>query len=95
MIYPTRGIVIVRADGSFTSLATNVDTPIGLAVGPSGDVYAPESKAGTLIRIKRDGARIVILEGLARPRDPVFDSAGHLYLAETDAGRVLKLSGDF
>jgi sugar lactone lactonase YvrE len=88
-------IIIIRTDENITSLATNVDTPIGLAVGPSGDVYAPESKIGKLIRIKPDGTRLVILEGLARPRDPIFDSSGHLYLAETDANRVLKLSGEF
>lgn len=88
-------IVAVKDDGSVAPVASNIDTPIGLAVGPSGDIYVPASKAGKLYRIKRDGTRVLVLEGLARPRDPIFDRNGDLYLAETDAGRVLKLVGDF
>ena len=45
--------------------------------------------------IRPDGTRTVLLEGLRGPRDPVFDAQGNLYIAETDGGRILKLSGDF
>ena len=36
----------------------------------------------------------VLLQGLRGPRDTVFDAAGQLYIAETDSGLVLKLSGE-
>jgi sugar lactone lactonase YvrE len=68
---------------------------VGVTIGRSGDIYVPEPKAGKLIRIRPDGTLTVLLEGLRGPRDPVFDAQGNLYIAETDGGRILKLSGDF
>jgi hypothetical protein len=38
---------------------------------------------------------IVVAEGLAGPRDPAFDAAGRLYVAETGAGRVVRFVGAF
>jgi hypothetical protein len=37
---------------------------------------------------------MVLLQGLRGPRAPVFDAAGHLYIALTDSGLVLKFSGE-
>lgn len=88
---------VVRLDnqGIVTPFATDIGTPIGVAIGPSGDVYTAERAGGRLLRLKQDGSRIVLLEGLSSPRDPAFDASGNLYLAETDTGRVLRLTGNF
>jgi len=41
-----------------------------------------------------DGTRFTLIEGLNEPRDPAFDEAGNLFVAETGAGRILKMTGD-
>jgi sugar lactone lactonase YvrE len=66
-----------------------------VAIGPSGDLYIAEKRAGRLLRIKQDGKAEIVLQGLTTPRDPAFDNDGNLYVAETDAGRILRVSGDF
>jgi len=65
-----------------------------MALAPSGDLYVAQPQAGKVSRIKPDGTVIVLLQGLRGPRDPVFDAAGQLYIAETDSGLILKLSGE-
>jgi DNA-binding beta-propeller fold protein YncE len=71
-----------------------VEDPVGLVRAPSGDLYVAQPQAGMLSRIRPDGTRITLLEGLGSPRDPAFDAAGHLYIAETDTGRILRLADE-
>jgi DNA-binding beta-propeller fold protein YncE len=87
-------VVKVSPQGRVQVIA-NVKGPVGLAFGRSGDLYVAQPQARMVSRIKPDGTRLVFIENLAEPRDPVFDSAGNLFLAETAAGRILKFSGDF
>jgi hypothetical protein len=87
-------VVKVSPQGRVQVIA-NVKGPVGLAFGRSGDFYVAQPQARMVSRIKPDGTRLVFIENLAEPRDPVFDSAGNLFLAETAAGRILKFSGDF
>lgn len=87
-------VVKVTPQGRAQVIA-NVKGPVGLAFGRSGDLYLAQPQARMVSRIKPDGTRLVFIENLAEPRDPVFDSAGNLFLAETAAGRILKFSGDF
>ena len=87
-------IVKVRPDGKVQRLA-DVDRPVGLVVGRSGDFYVAQPRIGKVSKIKPDGTRITLLEGLKEPRDPAFDKAGTLYVAETKTGRILRLSGDY
>ena len=72
-----------------------IEDPVGIAIGKSGDLYVAQPQAGKVSRIKMDGTRITLIEGLNEPRDPAFDAAGNLYVAETGAGRILKITGDF
>jgi sugar lactone lactonase YvrE len=58
-------------------------------------VYVAEPGAGRVWRLKPGGVEIVVAEGLAGPRDPAFDAAGRLYVAETGAGRVVRFVGAF
>lgn len=89
-----RRIVKVRPDGKLEPFA-QIDGAVGIVLGRSGDLYVAQRRAGKFSRIKPDGTRITLLEGLKDPRDPAFDAAGNLYLAETGADRILKLSGDY
>jgi len=87
-------VVKVTPQGGVQVIA-NVKGPVGLAFGRSGDLYVAQPQARMVSRIKPDGTRLVFIENLAEPRDPVFDLAGNLFVAETTAGRILKFSGDF
>jgi len=72
-----------------------VEDPVGVAIGKSGDLYVAQPQVGKVSRVKMDGTRITLIEGLNEPRDPVFDDAGNLFVAETGAGRIVKMMGDF
>jgi sugar lactone lactonase YvrE len=87
-------IVKIDRRGAVEPVA-EVEDPVGIAVGKSGDLYVAQPQAGKVSRIKSDGTRITLLEGLNGPRDPVFDATGNLYVAETGAGRILRITGDY
>lgn len=87
-------VVKVTALGK-VELVAKIKNPVGLAFGRSGDLYVAQPQAHMVSRIKPNNTVLTFIENLAEPRDPVFDAAGNLYLAETMTGRVLKFSGDF
>ena len=87
-------ILKVDRDGQVRPIAI-VEDPVGIAIGKSGDLYVAQPQAGKVSRVKKDGTRIPLIEGLNEPRDPAFDDAGNLFVAETGAGRILKMTGDF
>lgn len=76
-------------------LFAEVQRPVGLAFGPSGDLYVAQPQVGKVSRIKPDGTATTLLQGLKEPRDPAFDASGNLYVAETETGRILKLTGAY
>jgi sugar lactone lactonase YvrE len=80
--------------GRLQPVAT-VEDPVGVAIGKSGDLYVAQPQAGKVSRVKMDGTRVTLIEGLNEPRDPAFDEAGNLFVAETGVGRILKMTGDF
>lgn len=84
----------VTAEGEHQPLWEGI-RGVGLARGPSGDVYVAEPGAGRVWRLKPGGVEIVVAEGLDGPRDPAFDATGRLYVAETGAGRVVRFLGAF
>jgi sugar lactone lactonase YvrE len=80
--------------GQLHPVAT-VEDPVGVAIGKSGDLYVAQPQAGKVSRVKMDGTRVTLIEGLNEPRDPAFNEAGNLFVAETGAGRILKMTGDY
>lgn len=90
-----RGNRVVKwVAGNVVGLA-DVAGPVGIAIGRSGDVYVAQPQARQISRISADGKRSDFATNLDEPRDPVFDSRGNLYVAETLAGRILVYSGSF
>jgi len=91
-----RGNRVVRLDpGGAPQPFADVAGPVGLAFGRSGDLYVAQPQAHRVTRIQPDGTRHIFAADLNEPRDPAFDGAGNLYLAETLAGRILKYAGAF
>jgi glucose/arabinose dehydrogenase len=87
---------VVKADRSGrVQTVVEVDGPVGVAIGKSGDLYVAQPQIGKVSRVKVGGVRISLIEGLNEPRDPTFDEAGNLFVAETGSGRILKITGDF
>ena len=90
-----RGNRVVKwAAGNVVAFA-DVAGPVGIAIGHSGDVYVAQPQARQISRISADGKRSDFATNLDEPRDPVFDSHGNLYVAETLAGRILVYPGSF
>lgn len=87
-------ILKVDQEGRLHPVA-DVEDPVGITIGKSGDLYVAQPQAGKVSRVKLDGTRITLIEGLNEPRDPAFDEAGNLFVAETGLGRILKMTGDF
>lgn len=87
-------IVKLNPQGRVESVA-QLEVPVGLAFGKSGDLYVSQPQVGKVARIKPDGTLITLIEGAQLPHDPAFDAAGNLYIGETGTGRILKLTGDF
>ena len=87
--------VVKVSPGGRVEPVADVEVPVGLALGRSGDLYVAQPQVGKVSRIKPDGTRITLIEGLNGPRDPAFDAAGNLHIAETGAGRILRLTDSF
>lgn len=90
-----RGNRIIKLEGGRIVSFANLAGPVGVAIGPSGDVYVAQPQAHRVSRIKTDGTVSTFATELNEPRDPVFDSKGNLYIAETLAGRILVYVGAF
>lgn len=90
------GSRIMKADRSGrVQTVAEVAGPVGIAIGKSGDLYVAQPQDGKVTRVKMDGVRITLIEDLNEPRDPTFDGAGNLFVAETGSGRILKITGNF
>ena len=62
----------------------------GLAISPSGELYAASETEGTVYRIVSDGELEMVLNGLSHPEGIAFDTSGTLYVVEdVQGGRFL------
>ena len=83
---------LLRGDTVATLNGVDFSEPTGLAADDAGNLYAANTGNGTVVRITPKGASEIVAEGLAGPTGLCW-SDGALYICETDADRVLKLSG--
>ncbi len=58
-------------------------------------LYVVEQKSGNIAKLIRDGRITRIAKGLSNPRDLAMDVQGYPRGAETGAGHILALTGDF
>jgi len=81
--YISSGITGVNTDaGIFT---TDADTPSGIALDSSGDLYLADFNTGTVTEFSPSGANLgVVASGLTQPTGLAFDSFGNLYIASND-----------
>lgn len=67
----------------------------GFEVGADGWIYGPLWFEGQVVRINpEDGELEVIAEGLQIPAAVNFDSRGNLYVVDTKAGELLRISAE-
>jgi sugar lactone lactonase YvrE len=90
-----RGNRVVKWVAGQVVAFADVAGPVGIAIARSGDVFVAQPQARQVSRISAGGKRSDFATDLDEPRDPVFDSRGNLYVAETLAGRILVYAGSF
>ena len=79
---------------SYNSVAQITSNNLGsFTVNNAGDVYFVDYTKGTIGVIGADGTEKVVTSGIDRPRSPVFDSRGNLYVGSFD-GTIQKITPD-
>ena len=82
----------VAADGTVSAVATKLDGPLGVAVGPDGALYVSELFADRITGIDRTGTVSTVIE---RPRTGptglAFHVDGRLFVAELLTGTITAL----
>jgi len=72
-----------------TPLGTGLGTITGVAVDPSGNVYAADSTNKQLVKIAPAGTQTVLTNTLLNPQQVAVDSLGDVYVADGTGNRVV------
>lgn len=87
---------LIRVSGEHgkdrTPLIGGLEGPVGLAGGPSGEVYVTEAFAGAVSRIDKNGEKTVIAKDLKMPEGIARGSDGKLIVAEVGAKRLIEIA---
>ncbi len=93
--------VLVRTWGSGGTAPGEFSAPIGVAIGPAGDVYVTDSGNNRIQRFRPDGTFVATwgevgedLGHLDRPMHAVFGPDGYLYVAEYINDRIQIFAAD-
>lgn len=86
-------IVRVEADGSTRTLASGLVNPLGLALR-GGQILTTEPTGGRVLGIREGSPPSLIATGLAAPAGVAADSAGHVFVAESRTGSLLRIDSD-
>lgn len=76
-----------------------IESPVGIAFGPSGDLYVSDNsgpEAGVVKRISADGTCTTLSAGtdterFALPNDIAVDASGYVYVAATCSGTIFRI----
>ncbi len=82
---PERGEVFVFEDGDVVARWTSLDEPMGLDVGPAGELWVAERGASAVTRINPDGVIVKRIATRAAPLDIGVDEYGDLYIQTGDS----------
>ena len=86
-------IVRVEADGSTRTLASGLVSPLGLAMR-GGQILTTEPTGGRILGIREGSPPALIATGIAAPGGVAADAAGHVFVAETRTGALLRIDPD-
>ena len=73
---------------SYDVFVAGLNKPRGVLIARSGDLYAVEQGAGTIVKVGPNGHVSRITKGLSNPHDLEIDSNGNLFVADTGNSRV-------
>ncbi|MBR0718904.1 SMP-30/gluconolactonase/LRE family protein [Bradyrhizobium liaoningense] len=89
---------LVRVSGEHvkdrTPLIGNLEGPVGLVGGTSGEVYVTEAFAGLVSRVDKNGEKTVIAKDLKMPEGIARTGNGTLIVAEVGAKRLIEIAPD-
>lgn len=86
-------IVRIEADGSTRTLASGLVSPLGLALR-GGQILTTEPTGGRVLGIREGSPPALVATALAAPGGVAADAAGHVFVAETRTGALLRLDPD-
>lgn len=89
---PTNQMTDRVQTASYTVFANDLAGPRGLVFGRSGELYIAEQSGGSVAKIGRDGRIVRIAKGFSHPHDLAIDAQGYLYLADSGADRIARIS---
>ncbi|WP_063694642.1 SMP-30/gluconolactonase/LRE family protein [Bradyrhizobium stylosanthis] len=75
-----------------TTLAGNLEGPVGLVRGKTDEVYVTEAFAGTVSRIDSNGEKTVLAKELKMPEGIARGPQGQLIVAEVGARRLIEIA---
>lgn len=83
-------VAYVSASGDVETLAEGFNRPVGVAVGPSAEVFVTDEARGTL-ELLESGRRTTLVEGLNHPHDVALHN-GLVLLVDAGSGRILSVN---
>lgn len=89
-VYGDTRISVFTPDGTHTPFATVTGEGNGLAFDSAGNLFVPNSRNGTITKIRPNGIQSIFASGLSSPMALAFDNAGNLFVSDSEAGAIYK-----
>ncbi|MFT4542677.1 MAG: sugar lactone lactonase YvrE [Planctomycetota bacterium] len=92
--YATHELYRIHQDGSRTLFASGFNGPVGVAIAPSGDTYAPNYSNDTISRISPSGVVSLFSNAtpLNGPNGIVINDAGDIFVVNLKNKSVLRVN---
>jgi DNA-binding beta-propeller fold protein YncE len=93
-LYVSAVPLVLKVTGGITSPFSSATLlPSGVAVDPSGNLFAADATVNLIVKITSAGVQSTFLgTGLSSPRGLAFDAAGNLYVADSGTNSILKVT---
>lgn len=83
--------IVPPGGGSFTTLASGLDTPMHLAFDADGSILVTEFLGGRLSRVEGTGTVSLVAAGLENPVGVAVAADGQVYVSELFTGRLMRI----